>query len=122
MGVSSDSSCAARGAAIAKMAMTTSVAAMQQQEGVLLHEDESGMVGFGLPWELELTFHHHCLYWFQVDRVVPTCGDKHCASGHGRRGGKGKFWKSGDSLLFRHFPGYAALGAPQDGCDGSVGL
>ena len=57
MGVSPDSSCAARGAEMARMAMT----AMQQQEGVRLHVDESGMLGFGLPWELELTFHHHCL-------------------------------------------------------------
>ena len=62
MGVSPDSSCAARGAAMAKMAMTTTVAAMQQQEGVRLHVDESGMLGFGLPWELELTFHHQIVY------------------------------------------------------------
>ena len=62
MGVSPDSSCAARAAEMAKMAMTTTVAAMQQQEGVRLHVDESGMLGFGLPWELELTFHHQIVY------------------------------------------------------------
>ena len=62
MGVSPDSSCAARGAEMAKMAMTTTVAAMQQQQGVRLHVDESGMLGFGLPWELELTFHHQIVY------------------------------------------------------------
>ena len=50
-----------QGAEMARRAMTTTVAAMQQQEGVRLHVDESGMLGFGLPWELELTFHHHCL-------------------------------------------------------------
>ena len=43
---------------MAKMATTTTVAAMQQQQGVRLHVDESGMLGVGLPWELELTFHH----------------------------------------------------------------
>ena len=61
--VSSDSSWAAKGAEMAKVATITSVATTQQQEGVRLQQvDESGMVGLCLPWELELTFHHHCLY------------------------------------------------------------
>ena len=47
MGVSSDSSWAAKGAEMAKVATT------QQQEGVRLQQvDESGMVGLCLPWEL----------------------------------------------------------------------
>ena len=58
MGVSPDRSCAARGAEMAKMATTTTVAAMQQQQGVRLHVDESGMLGVGLPWELEMLFHN----------------------------------------------------------------
>ena len=62
MGVSSDSSWAAKGAEMAKVATTTSVATTQQQGGVRLQVDESGMVGLCLPWELKLTFHHHCLY------------------------------------------------------------
>ena len=61
MGVSSDSSWAAKGAEMAKVATTTSMATTQQQEGVRLQVDVSGMMGFSLPWELELTFHHHCL-------------------------------------------------------------
>ena len=58
--------------------------------------------------------------YFQVDGMMPTSGGKHCASGHGRRGGEGKLWKSEDSLLFSHLPGNRALSAPQDRCDGSV--
>ena len=53
MGVSSDSSWAAKGAEMAKVATITSVATTQQQEGVRLQQvDESGMVVLCLPWEL----------------------------------------------------------------------
>ena len=84
-----------------------------------------GRVGHGgvvLALGIEIDFSPSLSVYFQVDRVIPTCGDKHCASGHGRRGGKGKLWKSEDSLLFSHLPGYRALRAPQDRCDGSVGF
>ena len=50
---------------MAKMATTTTVAAMQQQQGVRLHVDESGMLGVGLSWELELTF------TIRLSKVVP---------------------------------------------------
>ena len=56
IGVSPDSSWAARGAEMAKMMTTATVAAMQQQQGVRLHVDESDMLGVGLSWELELSF------------------------------------------------------------------
>ena len=41
---------------MAKMMKTAIVAAMQQQQGVRLHVDESDMLGVGLSWELELSF------------------------------------------------------------------
>ena len=84
-----------------------------------------GRVGHGgvvLALGIGIDFSPSLSVYFQVDRVIPTCGDKHCASGHGRRGGKGKLWKSEDSLLFSHLPVYRALRAPQDRCDGSVGF
>ena len=54
--------------------------------------------------------------------MVSTCGNKHCASGEERHGGKGKVRASEDSFLSRHLPSYATLAAPQNGCDDSVGL
>ena len=57
--------------------------------------------------------------YFQVDRVMPTSGDKHSSSGHGRRGGERKLWEGKDSLLLVHLPGNRALSAPQNGSDGS---
>ena len=107
------------------MMTTTTVAAMQQQQGVRLHVDESDMLivgGWLVLGNWNCLSPSDCLKWFQEDLVVSTCGNKHCASGEERHGGKGKVWKSEDSFLFRHFPSYAALAAPQDGCDGLVWL
>ena len=41
-----------------KMMVTTTVVAMQQQQGVRLHVDESDMLGVGLSWEIGIVFHH----------------------------------------------------------------
>ena len=84
-----------------------------------------GVVGHGgvvLALGIVIDFSPSMSVYFQVDRVMPTSGDKHCASGHGRRGGEGKLWESEDSLLFSHLPGNRALSAPQNRCDGSAGF
>ena len=48
---------------MAKMMVTTTVVAMQQQQGVRLHVDKSDMfgsacLGVGLSWEIGIVFHH----------------------------------------------------------------